>query len=133
MLNSGEAWFHEPGLDQMLARNVKAGRLRFTSRLAEAAEFGRVHFLGVATPGLPDGSYDLSQVNAAVITLARHLSGPALVVGKSTVPPGTAGERKRFSSAILPPWPRKTPQISEVLPLLYLHGLSSGTSWPPQS
>jgi UDPglucose 6-dehydrogenase len=102
MLNSGKAWFHEPGLDQMLARNVEAGRLRFTTRLADAAEFGRVHFLGVATPGLPDGGYDLSQVNAAVTALTRHLSGAALIVGKSTVPPGTAASLRMIASGAAP-------------------------------
>lgn len=90
LLKSGKPWFHEPGLDEMLARHVASGRLRFTTSFGEAAEFGGVHFLGVATPGLPGGTYDLSQVNAAVTSLALRLSGPALIVGKSTVPPGTA-------------------------------------------
>ena len=90
LLNSGKAWFHEPGLDEMLVRHVASGRLRFTASFEEAAKFGSVHFLGVATPGLPDGSYDLSQVIAAVTCLAQCLSGPSLIVGKSTVPPGTA-------------------------------------------
>ena len=78
LLNSGKAWFHEPGLDEMLARNVAARRLRFTTNVSEAADFGHVHFLGVATPGLSDGSYDLSQVSAVLASLARHLSGPSL-------------------------------------------------------
>ncbi len=90
LLNSGKAWFYEPGLDEMLVRHVASGRLRFTASFEEVAEFSSVHFLGVATPGLPDGSYDLSQVIAAVTCLGRHLSGPSLIVGKSTVPPGTA-------------------------------------------
>jgi UDPglucose 6-dehydrogenase len=90
LLNSGKAGFHEPGLDEILMRNVGTGRLRFTTDFAEAAEFGTTHFLGVATPGRPDGSYDLSQVRAAVASLARHVDEPCLVVGKSTVPPGTA-------------------------------------------
>jgi UDPglucose 6-dehydrogenase len=89
MLNSGKAWFSEPGLDEMLSRNVAAGRLRFTTSFAEAAQFAAVHFLGVATPGLPAGTYDLSQLRTAVAELARHITGPAVIVGKSTVPPGT--------------------------------------------
>ena len=89
-LNSGKAWFYEPGLDEMLARHVAVGRLRFTTSFGEAAGSADVHFLGVATPGLADGAYDLSQVNEAVASLARHFHGPALIVGKSTVPPGTA-------------------------------------------
>jgi UDPglucose 6-dehydrogenase len=90
LLNSGKAWFYEPGLDEMLARNLARGRLRFSTEFSEAAEFSRVHFLGVATPGQPDGSYDLSQVDAAVASVARYAQGPCLFVGKSTVPPGTA-------------------------------------------
>ena len=89
MLNSGKAWFHEPGLDEMLSRNVSAGRLRFTTSFAEAAKFATVHFLGVATPGLPAGTYDLSQLRTAVAELAQHVTGPAVIIGKSTVPPGT--------------------------------------------
>lgn len=104
LLNTGRAWFLEPGLDELLARHVRSGRLRFTTSLAEAAGFGTVHFLGVGTPGLPGSAgYDLSQVFGAVTALAPYLSEPALVVGKSTVPPGTAarlaGELRDLSPA----------------------------------
>jgi UDPglucose 6-dehydrogenase len=77
-------------LDELLGRNVSAGRLRFTVNLEEAAEFARVHFICVATPGLRDGTYDLSQVNSSVTSLVRELNGPSLIIGKSTVPPGTS-------------------------------------------
>jgi UDPglucose 6-dehydrogenase len=90
LLNSGKAWFHEPGLNAMLAENIEAGRLRFTTSFPEAAEFARVHFIGVATPGNADGTYDLSQVYAAISSLVPYLPADALIVGKSTVPPGTA-------------------------------------------
>jgi UDPglucose 6-dehydrogenase len=90
LLNTGRAWFLEPDLDEMLARHTRTGRLAFTTSFEAAARFGTVHFLGVGTPGLPDHSgYDLSQVFGAVGALAPHLTGPALLVGKSTVPPGT--------------------------------------------
>jgi UDPglucose 6-dehydrogenase len=89
MLNSGKAWFHEPGLDEMLSRHIAAGRLRFTTSFVEAARFASVHFLGVATPGLPTGNYDLSQLRMAVAELAQHITRPAVIIGKSTVPPGT--------------------------------------------
>jgi UDPglucose 6-dehydrogenase len=102
LLNSGKSWFHEPSLDELLFRNVAAGRLRFTTNVAEATEFGNVHFLGVATPGRPDGTYDLSQVNAAVVSLARHLHGPCLVVGKSTVPPGSAASLRAIAANVSP-------------------------------
>jgi UDPglucose 6-dehydrogenase len=91
-LNSGRAWFREPGLDALLAENIKAGRLRFTTSFAEAAAFARVHFMSVATPGQPDGAYDLSQLHGALAALVEHVRGQALIIGKSTVPPGTAAE-----------------------------------------
>jgi UDPglucose 6-dehydrogenase len=90
LLNSGKGWFHEPDLDPMLAETIEAGRLRFTTDFAAAAEFAAVHFIGVATPGRADGSYDLSQLSAAVRALVPHLRGEHLIIGKSTVPPGTA-------------------------------------------
>jgi UDPglucose 6-dehydrogenase len=96
LLNSGRAWFMEPGLDKLLARHTGSGRLRFTSSFEEAAAFGTVHFLAVGTPSLPDDNgYDLSQVHGAIAALAPHLTRPALVIGKSTVPPGTTCELAR--------------------------------------
>jgi UDPglucose 6-dehydrogenase len=100
MLNSGKAWFREPGLDEMLSRNVAAGRLRFTTSFAEAAKFGPAHFLGLATPGRPAGSYDLSQLKMAVAELARHITGPAVIIGKSTVPPGTTASLRAMVAEI---------------------------------
>jgi UDPglucose 6-dehydrogenase len=100
MLNSGKAWFREPGLDEMLSRNVAVGRLRFTTSYSEAAKFGPVHFLGVATPGLPAGTYDLSQLRMAVAELAQHITGPAVVIGKSTVPPGTTASLRAIAAEI---------------------------------
>jgi UDPglucose 6-dehydrogenase len=91
LLNSGRAWFAEPGLDEMLTRHTRNGNLRFTTDWAEAGAFGIVHFLGVGTPGRADGEgYDLSQVFGAVRALAPHLRADSLIIGKSTVPPGTA-------------------------------------------
>lgn len=91
-LNDGRAWFREPKLDDLLGRHV-GGRLRFTTDFEAAAGFGEIHFLGVGTPDLPDGSgYDLSQVHAAVDALAPRLTGRCLIVGKSTVPVGTTAE-----------------------------------------
>ena len=103
LLNAGRAWFLEPDLDKLLARHTDSGRLRFTTSFEEAARFGTVHFLGVGTPGLPDNSgYDLSQVFGAVGALAPHLTGPALIVGKSTVPPGTTARLIRAIRASAP-------------------------------
>jgi len=87
---SGEMPFFEPGLQPLLRKNIDAGRLRFTTSFAEAAKFGDVHFLCVGTPQAADGSADLRYVYSAVDALAAGLRRPALVVGKSTVPVGTA-------------------------------------------
>ncbi len=89
-LNAGRGWFHEPELDVLLARNLDTGRLRFTTDFAAAAAFGDVHFLAVGTPSGLDGTYDLTQISAAIERLAPHLQRPCLIVGKSTVSPGTA-------------------------------------------
>lgn len=87
---SGEVPFFEPGLEPLLRKNVDAGRLRFTTSFTEAAKFGDVHFLCVGTPQAADGSADLRYVFSAADALAAELRRPALVVGKSTVPVGTA-------------------------------------------
>ena len=86
----GEVPFFEPGLEPLLRKNLEAGRLRFTMSLAEVAEFGEVHFLCVGTPEGESGQADLSFVDAAADALAPHLTAECLIVGKSTVPVGTA-------------------------------------------
>jgi UDPglucose 6-dehydrogenase len=90
-LRTGKVPFYEPGLDEVLARNIDAGRLRFTTSYEEAAAFGDVHFVCVGTPQQASTyAADLSHIDAVVDGLAPHLSRPCLVVGKSTVPVGTA-------------------------------------------
>jgi UDPglucose 6-dehydrogenase len=90
-LASGEVPFHEPGLDELLRKNLSTGRLRFTTSFDEVAEFGDVHFICVGTPQRPDGlAADLSYVEGCVTALAPRLRRKALIVGKSTVPVGTA-------------------------------------------
>jgi len=93
LLNSGKVPFYEPELDAVLARNIDAGRLRFTTSFQEAAEFGDIHFICVGTPQ-QSGAYaaDLSQVFGSIESLAPYLSSTDLVVGKSTVPVGTANQ-----------------------------------------
>jgi UDPglucose 6-dehydrogenase len=90
-LASGEVPFFEPGLPEQLAKALESGRLRFTTSFAEAGAFGDVHFICVGTPQRA-GSHaaDVSYVDRAVAALAAHLDRRALVVGKSTVPMGTA-------------------------------------------
>ena len=90
-LRDGRAPFFEPGLEEILVRAVASGKLRFSTSLREAAEFGDVHFICVGTPQLPGGTgADLSHIEAVVDGLAPYLTRDCLVIGKSTVPVGTA-------------------------------------------
>ncbi|PCN49272.1 UDP-glucose 6-dehydrogenase [Curtobacterium sp. 'Ferrero'] len=88
-LAAGEAPFFEPGLPEILAEALASGRIRFTTDMAEVAG-ADVHFLAVGTPQGPTGAADLTYVDAAVAALTPHLSAGEFVVGKSTVPVGTA-------------------------------------------
>lgn len=89
-LTSGNAPFFEPGLDELLTRMVATGRLRFTTEMSDAA-LATVHFLAVGTPQLADSQgADLRYVDAAIDALLPVLGAGDLVVGKSTVPVGTA-------------------------------------------
>jgi UDPglucose 6-dehydrogenase len=90
-LNAGDVPIFEPGLKDLVTDGLSSGRLRFTTSYAEAAEFGDVHFVCVGTPQRRDGhGADLSQVEACIDGLAPGLTRPCLIVGKSTVPAGTA-------------------------------------------
>ncbi|MET3808446.1 UDPglucose 6-dehydrogenase [Nakamurella sp. UYEF19] len=93
LLASGRAPFFEPGLPELLERTLASGRLRFSDRIEDAAEFADVHFLCVGTPQRP-GSYsaDLTYLHEAFDALVAHLTRACVIVGKSTVPVGTASE-----------------------------------------
>jgi UDPglucose 6-dehydrogenase len=93
-LEAGIMPIYEPGLEQLVTKNVQAGRLRFTTNVQQAVEQALVIFLAVGTPPLPDGSPDLSFVEAAARSIAQHMNGYKVIVTKSTVPIGT-GERLR--------------------------------------
>ena len=90
-LASGTVPFFEPGLPELLRKNLDTGRLRFTTSFQEAGEFGDVHFVCVGTPQ-KKGEYaaDLTHVDAAFTALLPHVRAGSLLVGKSTVPAGTA-------------------------------------------
>ena len=91
LLAQGRVPFYEPGLDEVLQRNIEAGRLHFTTSWEEVADFADVHFICVGTPQAAGAQRaDMSQVFGSVEALAPHLKPDALVVGKSTVPVGTA-------------------------------------------
>jgi len=90
MLSRGELPFYEPGLDTLLAQEMKTGRLTFTTDFSAVAE-ADVHFVCVGTPQSKDGlAADLTYVKSAVAAIAPYLKDGSLVVGKSTVPVGTA-------------------------------------------
>ncbi|ANZ18289.1 UDP-glucose dehydrogenase family protein [Streptomyces noursei] len=108
MLRRGEVPMYEPGLEELLRRHVagiegSTGRLRFTTSYEEVGAFGDVHFVCVNTPQ-KHGEYacDMSYVEAAFDALAPHLTRPALVVGKSTVPVGSAARLARRLTAAAP-------------------------------
>jgi UDPglucose 6-dehydrogenase len=90
ILNSGGIPIHEPGLLDMVARNRAAGRLRFTTDVAEAVQHGLLQFIAVGTPPDEDGSADLQYVVSAARSIGRHMDSYKVVVDKSTVPVGTA-------------------------------------------
>jgi UDPglucose 6-dehydrogenase len=90
VLEGGGMPIHEPGLDQIVARNVSAGRLRFTTDVQRAVTHGMLQFIAVGTPPDEDGSADLKYVLAAARNIGRHMSDYKVVVDKSTVPVGTA-------------------------------------------
>jgi UDPglucose 6-dehydrogenase len=97
-LAAGVLPFHEPGLPELLRKHVASGRLRFTDSYAEVAAGANIHFITVGTPQRADSqSADMSYVDGSVDSLLEHITGEALIVGKSTVPVGTA---RRLSEKI---------------------------------
>jgi UDPglucose 6-dehydrogenase len=89
LLNSGRIPIYEPGLQEYFDKNVKAGRLLFTSNIDQAIRDNEVIFIGVGTPPKENGEADLSQVQAVVQAIGRNLNGYKVIVTKSTVPIGT--------------------------------------------
>jgi UDPglucose 6-dehydrogenase len=90
ILNSGKSHIFEIGLEPLLEKHTSTGRLKFTTDYTEIADWADVHFLALGTPSGPGGAADLSQLHSAIDTLAPLLTKRTLVVGKSTVPVGTA-------------------------------------------
>ncbi|CCD28747.1 UDP-glucose 6-dehydrogenase (UDP-Glc dehydrogenase) (UDP-GlcDH) (UDPGDH) [Candidatus Glomeribacter gigasporarum BEG34] len=98
LLNNGGLPVYEPGLKALIARNLQAGRIRFSTDLAASVAHGAVQFIAVGTPPDEDGSADLNHVLAAARAIGRYMSRYTLVVNKSTAPVGTA-QRVRQSIA----------------------------------
>ena len=89
-LEKGEIPFYEPGLAELVEKNTRAGRLRFTTNLTEAVDRALVIFIAVGTPSRPDGSADLSFVDEVARSIGIRMTSYKVVVTKSTVPVGTA-------------------------------------------
>ncbi len=89
-LNKGIIPIHEPGLDEIIKRNVEIGRLQFTTDMDQAVKHSEMQFIAVGTPPGEDGSADLQHVLAVAQTIAERMDGRKLVVTKSTVPVGTS-------------------------------------------
>ena len=102
VLAAGRSPIFEDGLEPLLARHTRSGRLRFTTDYRVIADWADVHFLALGTPAGPDGAADLSQLEAAIDSLAPLLTRPTLVVGKSTVPVGTARQLQERLRALAP-------------------------------
>jgi UDPglucose 6-dehydrogenase len=98
MLRAGGIPIYEPGLENMVAHNVAAGRLKFTTDIAESVAHGAVQFIAVGTPSDQDGSADMRYVIAAARNIGRHMTEYKVIVDKSTVPVGTS-ERVRAAVA----------------------------------
>jgi UDPglucose 6-dehydrogenase len=114
-LAEGRVPLFEPGLTEILVSNITAKRLRFSTSLVDAARFGEVHFVCVGTPQLPGSlGADLSSIEAVIDRLAPDLAHDCLVVGKSTVPVGTAL--------------RLAAKLASLTP----NGVTAGLAWNPE-
>ncbi|PVU84076.1 UDP-glucose 6-dehydrogenase [Cellulomonas sp. WB94] len=102
-LAAGKVPFYEPGLPELLEKQLATGRLHFSADLAAAAAWGDVHFICVGTPQQKTShAANLSYVESAVSTVARNLTKDALIVGKSTVPVGTAAGLRTLVAQLAP-------------------------------
>jgi UDPglucose 6-dehydrogenase len=88
-LNKGIMPIYEPGLEELVERNTKGGRLRFTTSYAESLKNVEYAFIAVGTPSGVDGSADLQYVNSAARSIAQNMTAPLVIINKSTVPIGT--------------------------------------------
>ena len=99
-LRRGEMPIYEPGLDDLIERNAKAGRIRFSTDVAEAVRGAEIVFVAVGTPPAADGSADLSAVYEVAKTFGQNLDGYKVIVNKSTVPVGTADKVREIVSGL---------------------------------
>ena len=90
LLSKGEVPFYEPGLTELVRKNVQEGRLSFSTEAGSAIRQALVVFIAVGTPSAPDGSADLKYIKEVAVTIGRNLDGYKVIVTKSTVPVGTS-------------------------------------------
>ncbi|WP_305908399.1 UDP-glucose/GDP-mannose dehydrogenase family protein [Methylomarinum sp. Ch1-1] len=100
-LNKAIVPIYEPGLDEMLKANMDAGRVKFTTNIAEAVNHGTFQFIAVGTPPDEDGAADLQYVLAVAKSIAEHMNEYRIIVDKSTVPVGTADKVKQEILSVL--------------------------------
>ncbi len=101
VLQDGGIPIYEPGLQDLVRRNVAAGRLQFTTDVEKAVHHGTIQFIAVGTPPDEDGSADLQYVVAAARNIGRYMTDYKVVVDKSTVPVGTGDKVKATLAAEL--------------------------------
>jgi UDPglucose 6-dehydrogenase len=100
-LNEGKIPIHEPGLDEIVAENIRAGRLRFTSDIREGVDFGLYQMIAVGTPSDEDGSADLRHVLSVAESIGTFMKEYRIIINKSTVPVGTADlVREKINSVL---------------------------------
>jgi UDPglucose 6-dehydrogenase len=100
-LNDGDVPIYEPGLADLLARNMEAGRMEFTTDVEKAVDHGLFQMIAVGTPPDEDGSADLRHVLAVAQSVGQHMDDYRVIVDKSTVPVGTAEKVRQTISAVL--------------------------------
>ncbi len=100
-LREGRVPFHEPGLEELVAKNIREGRLHFTTSHAEAIRQSLVVFIAVGTPPGEDGQADLSYVREVAASVGEHLNGYKVIVTKSTVPAGTGAMIRKIVEGVL--------------------------------
>ena len=100
-LRDGKCPIHEPGLPELITRNIQAGRLSFTSDAKEGVDFGFYQFIAVGTPQNEDGSADLRYVLAVANTIGEYINDYRIIINKSTVPVGTGDKVKATVESVL--------------------------------
>ncbi len=97
-MSKGKIPFYEPGLEELLKRNLKAGRINFTTDIAKAVDLSLVIFIAVGTPPRGDGSAEMKHVEDVAREIAKHLNNYKIIVTKSTVPVGTGNKLRKIIS-----------------------------------